>query len=112
MDEKTEFIQSDDADFDALQRMAAGVKSAAPACAPLHRIELKSTEVVNLRDCRKMGHVTDFEFDECSGVIQKIIVPGIGGKNWKCLFGCDTEYAIAYQDIKQIGPDVIMVDVP
>ena len=63
--------------------------------------ELKSKEVVNLRDCRKMGHVTDFEFDECSGVIQKIIVPGIGGKNWKCLFGCDTEYAIAYQDIKQ-----------
>ena len=41
--------------------------------------ELKSKEVVNLRDCRKMGHVTDFEFDECSGVIQKIIVPGIGG---------------------------------
>ena len=91
MDEKTEFIQSDDADFDALQRMAAVVKSAAPACAPLHRIEktgefrmlfseLKSKEVVNLRDCRKMGHVTDFEFDECSGVIQKIIVPGIGGK--------------------------------
>ena len=39
MDEKTEFIQSDDADFDALQRMAAVVKSAAPACAPLHRIE-------------------------------------------------------------------------
>lgn len=74
--------------------------------------ELKSKEVVNLRDCRKMGHVTDFEFDECSGVIQKIIVPGIGGKNWKGLFGCDTEYAIAYQDIKQIGPDVIMVDVP
>jgi hypothetical protein len=31
MDEKTEFIQSDDADFDALQRMAAVVKSAAPA---------------------------------------------------------------------------------
>ena len=137
MDEKTEFIQSDDADFDVLQRMAAVVKSAAPACAPLHRIEktgefvinlttkklvkacdfcgVKSgadVEVVNLRDCRKMGHVTDFEFDECSGVIQKIIVPGIGGKNWKCLFGCDTEYAIAYQDIKQIGPDVIMVDVP
>ena len=38
-------------------------------------------------------------------------LPGIGGKNWKCLFGCDTEYAIAYQDIKQIGPDIIIVDV-
>lgn len=122
MDEKTEFIQSDDADFDALQRMAAGVKSAAPACAPLHRIEkrenfgcffrIKKQGSRKLTRLPKMGHVTDFEFDECSGVIQKIIVPGIGGKNWKCLFGCDTEYAIAYQDIKQIGPDVIMVDVP
>ena len=74
--------------------------------------ELNCMLGVFFRDCRKKGHVTDFEFDECSGVIQKIIVPGIGGKNWKCLFGCDTEYAIAYQDIKQIGPDVIMVDVP
>lgn len=74
--------------------------------------ELKCKEVVNLRDCRKMGHVVDFEFDECTGCISKIIVPGVSGWNWKCLFHPDTEYAICYADIKQIGPDIIMVDVP
>ena len=74
--------------------------------------ELKCKEVVNVRDCRRMGRVTDFEFDECTGTIHKIIVPGISGKSWKCLFGCDTEYSVAWQDIKQIGPDIIMVDVP
>ena len=31
--------------------------------------ELKCKDVVNLRDCRKMGHVIDFEFDECTGCI-------------------------------------------
>lgn len=74
--------------------------------------ELKSKEVVNLRDCRKMGHVIDFEFDECTGCINKIIVPGVTGWHWKCLINCDTDYVICYKDIKQIGPDIIMVDVP
>lgn len=74
--------------------------------------ELKCKEVVNLRDCRKMGHVIDFEFDECTGCISKIIVPGVSRWSWKCVFGCDTEYVICFQDIKQIGPDIIMVDVP
>ena len=41
--------------------------------------ELKSKEVVNLRDCRKMGHVTDFEFDECSGDVYKRQVHTSGG---------------------------------
>ena len=72
--------------------------------------EFKGREVVNLRDCRKMGHVIDFEFDEGTGCISKIIVPGVG--KIKFLFHSDTDYAICYQDIKQIGPDIILVDVP
>ncbi len=72
--------------------------------------ELKSKDVVNIRDCRKMGHVTDFEFDECTGCINKIIVPGVN--RVKCFFGSDAEYVICYKDIKQIGPDIILVDVP
>ena len=72
--------------------------------------ELRAKEVVNLRDCRKMGHVIDFEFDECTGCISKIIVPGVS--RWKCMLKCETDYAICFCDIKQIGPDVIMVDVP
>ena len=75
--------------------------------------ELKCKDVVNLRDCRKMGHVIDFEFDECTGCISKIMVPGVNGFNcFKRLIGCDTEYVICYPEIKQIGPDIILVDVP
>lgn len=64
--------------------------------------ELKCKEVINLRDCRKLGHVTDFEFDQCTGCICKLIVPG--GAKWKSFFSCDTDHVICYKDIKQIGP--------
>lgn len=72
--------------------------------------ELKCKEVINLRDCRKLGHVTDFEFDQCTGCICKLIVPG--GAKWKSFFSCDTDHVICYKDIKQIGPDLIIVDLP
>ena len=75
--------------------------------------EVTAKDVVNLRDCRKMGHVIDFEFDECTGCISKIMVPGVSGFNgFKRFLGFDTEYVICYPDIKQIGPDIILVDVP
>ena len=37
--------------------------------------ELKCKDVINLRDCRKLGNIADFEFDECTGCICKVIVP-------------------------------------
>lgn len=72
--------------------------------------ELKCKEVVNLRDCRKLGRVTDFEFDHCSGCICKLIV--CRSMKWKNLFGCDECCEICYKDIRQIGPDLIIVDLP
>lgn len=72
--------------------------------------ELKCKEVINIRDCRKMGNVVDFEFDECTGCICKLIVPGVS--KWKSLFCCEKECVICYKDVKQIGPDIILVDVP
>ena len=42
--------------------------------------ELKCKDVINVRDCKKLGHVCDLEFDECSGCICKIMVPG--GNQW------------------------------
>ena len=35
--------------------------------------ELKSKDVINLRDCKKLGRICDLEFDECSGKICKVI---------------------------------------
>ena len=33
--------------------------------------ELKCKDVINLRDCKKLGRVSDLEFDECSGKLCK-----------------------------------------
>ena len=72
--------------------------------------EFKKKEVINLKNCQKLGKVCDFEFDECTGQIFKLIVPG--ENKWCGLFGGnDSNYVICYKDIKQIGPDIIIVDI-
>lgn len=71
--------------------------------------ELKEKEVINIKDCKKLGNVCDLEFDECSGCILKIMVPGNG---ILCnLFCTQPEYIIPYKDIRKIGPDIILVEV-
>lgn len=71
--------------------------------------DLKCKEVINIRDCKRLGRVMDMEFDECTGCIHTLIVPGI----CKPLFfvGGGKEIVIRYKDIKQIGPDIILVDI-
>ena len=64
-------------------------------------------EVICVKDCRKLGHVVDMEFDECNGCIRKLIIAekcGILG----CFFG--EEHEVPFCNIKQIGPDIILVD--
>lgn len=71
--------------------------------------DLRQKEVINVCDCKRLGCVVDIEFDECKGCINAIIIPGpakICG-----FFGRDTEYIIPWNCIKQIGPDVILVQV-
>lgn len=71
--------------------------------------ELKRKEVINIRDCRSLGRVSDLEFDECGGCICKIIV----SDGCKCfsLFSTDKIFEICFKDIRQIGPDIILVDI-
>ena len=71
--------------------------------------ELKCKEVINLKDCRCLGKIGDLEFDECSGQICKVSIPG---KNkFSNLFSCEPEYVIPFNHIKKIGPDIIIVDI-
>lgn len=72
--------------------------------------ELCKKEVINIRDCKRLGKVTDFEFDECSGCIHKLIVPGNSNKLFNFL-QCEQDIVIPYRNIKQIGPDIILVDI-
>ena len=72
--------------------------------------ELQCKDVINVRDCRKLGRVCDLEFDECKGCICKIMVPGSSEKLFRFLRR-DPEVSICWKDIRQIGPDIILVDI-
>lgn len=71
--------------------------------------ELKQKEIINCKDCERLGYVCDVEFDVCTGNIVALIVPG-PCKIWGIL-GRDQEYVIPWRCIKQIGTDIILVDV-
>lgn len=71
--------------------------------------DLREKEVINIRDCRRLGKVVDMEFDHCSGCICKIMVGDCGKLFF--LFKTEEELTIPYKDIKQIGPDIILVDI-
>ena len=72
--------------------------------------ELKCKEVINIRDCRKLGRVQDIEFNPCNGCIEKIFIPCSCSK-FASLFPTEPDYVICFNEIKQIGPDIILVDV-
>lgn len=71
--------------------------------------ELKCKDVINIKDCRKLGKICDLEFDECKGCICKIMVPG--SNRFLNFLRCEQEISICWKDIRQIGPDIILVDI-
>ena len=71
--------------------------------------ELKQKEVINVKDCKRLGFVGDVDFDMKTGCMLAIIVPGPG-----CIcgfLGREKEYIIPFCDICQVGDDSILVDV-
>lgn len=71
--------------------------------------ELRQKEVINICTCRRLGFVSDVEFDVHSGCICAIIVPGIG-RFWG-IFGRSTEYVIPFGKIRKVGDDIILVEI-
>ncbi|MBQ7971838.1 MAG: YlmC/YmxH family sporulation protein [Lachnospiraceae bacterium] len=71
--------------------------------------ELTDKEVISIKDCRCLGKIGDLEFNCQTGCIEKVYIPA---KGKLCnFFQPAPEYTICYRDIRQIGPDVILVDV-
>ena len=71
--------------------------------------DLRCKEVINICDGQRLGFVEDMVFDLCKGKIEKLIIPGpctIFG-----ILGRDHEYIIDICDVKQVGSDVILVEV-
>ena len=70
--------------------------------------DLKQKEVINVSDGARLGFVADIEFDHKSGKVSAIIIPGPG--KMFGMFGHDQEYRIKWDDIDQIGDDLIIVN--
>ncbi len=71
--------------------------------------DLKHKEVINLCDCRRLGFIVDVIFDPRKGCIEAFVIPGAGGI---CgLFGREQEYIIPFRCVRQIGEDLVLVEV-
>lgn len=71
--------------------------------------DLKCREVINIKNCKRMGYVGDIDFDLEKGCVVAIIVPGPATI---CGFlGREKEYVIPFSCITQVGADIILVDV-
>lgn len=71
--------------------------------------DLRSREIVNTIDGKRLGTISDVEIDLGSGRVTALIVPGEG--RFFGLFGRDEEFIIPWDRIKKIGTDVILVEV-
>lgn len=72
-------------------------------------LELRDKEVINCKNCKRLGYVADLEFNSCNGQIEGFIVPG-PGKLFACLGSCN-EYYIPFCKVVRIGPDIVLVDI-
>ncbi len=71
--------------------------------------DLRQKEVINILDGQRIGYVCDMIFDLEKGCILAIIIPGpckVFG-----FIGRESEYIIDLCNVKQVGDDVILVEV-
>ena len=71
--------------------------------------DLKDKEVINVCDCKRLGFVSDVVFEFPSGCIVAFVVPGPG--HICGIFGRDSEYVIPFRCVRQIGRELILVEV-
>ncbi|MBR0229674.1 MAG: YlmC/YmxH family sporulation protein [Clostridia bacterium] len=71
--------------------------------------ELRTKDVVNTRDGKRLGKVMDIEFDETDGRVDAIVVPG-EFKVGSMLRGEKCGIVIPWQRICKIGENVILVE--
>ncbi len=70
--------------------------------------ELKTKEVINIIDGKRLGTIIDLEIDVEEGRLTAIVVPGTG--KILGLFGRNTDIVIPWDKINKIGLDVILVE--
>ena len=77
----------------------------------LNTDSIKNKEVINICDGKSMGFVCDIEINLKEGRIEGIVIPGQRG--FLNLWGKESEdYVIKWKDVRTVGEDVILVEVP
>ena len=71
--------------------------------------ELKQKEVINICTCKSLGCPVDIEFDCACSRLTALIVPGPG--RICCFWGKESESVIPWECIRQIGEDIILVEI-
>lgn len=68
--------------------------------------DLKSKEVINIRDGKFLGCVCDLELNACDGRILSLVLPGSGIFS---SFSSKKRIYIPFCNIEKIGEDIILV---
>ncbi|NLG80785.1 MAG: YlmC/YmxH family sporulation protein [Firmicutes bacterium] len=70
--------------------------------------DLRTREVVNVVDGRRLGPICDMEIDLATGQVKAIMVPGPA--RLMGILGRYNDYVIPWERIRRIGLDVILVE--
>lgn len=70
--------------------------------------ELKQKEVINVCTCKSLGYPIDIDVDIHKGIVLSLILPGPGRL---CSFWNDKEYLIPWSCVRQVGDDIILVEI-
>ena len=77
----------------------------------LNTEDLKNKEVINIHDGKSMGFVNDIEINLKEGKIEGVVLPGERGF-FNLLNRENDEFVIKWKNVRTVGDDVILVDVP
>ncbi len=69
---------------------------------------LREKEIINVKDGKKLGMISDIEVNLENGQIEAIVIPGPG--RILGFFGKNEDYVIKWNNIVRIGVHVILVD--
>jgi len=72
--------------------------------------DLRTMRIVNMADGKILGRISDLVMEVSRGYIKAIIMPG--GSKLPFFWGGEREVEVPWENIKKIGQDVIIVDMP
>ncbi|MCY0881893.1 MAG: YlmC/YmxH family sporulation protein [Firmicutes bacterium] len=72
--------------------------------------ELRMKDVINVADGRRLGYIGDLELDLEQGRVKAAVI--LGSSRFMGFFGREQDVVIGWGQIRKIGLDVILVELP